>query len=579
MESPPNNRTSTACFRFNFGPFVLDTSTREFFVKDHRVELIGLRWKLLCLLLEKHPRATHESEVYNCLWPKESGDNYGKLKNLLFQIRKQIAEYGEEIAIDWRDDHLKIIDDVEKADIYSQPVEALPERPRHKYQVVDALLSEIRNWIRAFTCLLFRPKKFFSETFSEASPNNARHFRFIAYFVVVTFVALVAGGYTVDARTVAIPILTLVVSSIIWLLVYRGQLPAGILMPVGAYFASGLLSISYIAGTVASLAFYVWEPDCRADDRYCNIIDLAKHQIHDTVFALSSTSWPRFDADEISPALYPLAAIFGCAIVMGAIWMAFYASASQSVLRINKTKVWLAACLSLFIGWFGIPALFNLPAIGALDTSLPVCEDPPVVPTLNVWPTIYRLTGPGCRDLPLIEGRDPESPDERSRRTSENQREHDSGIVSLPGHQIRVRVYFNNGAANSVRDAVAKNVHVRINLQQAAKTRIIIKGELWADNAPKVLSSDFGKGGDLNVNLTAPGKLVFVPGSAYICVSLQRAKLLNNVDFTQPCPGDPSLRRTSISDNITVDGANIGNLRPMWEDSGIVVGVFDVVAF
>ena len=188
--------------------------------------------------------------------------------------------------------------------------------------------------------------------------------------------------------------------------------------------------------------------------------------------------------------------------------------------------------------------------------------------SFNIWPVSYDNTRP-CRDLPLVDVADLQSPDERSRRYATTPEEHNRGIVADTGDGLSAIIYFDNGAAEDValEKSTAVNARIRFVVTQRSDTQFLVSGRLWADNIPeKVTSKDFRRGGDLLVSVLHPSTLRFIPGSAVLCVQKEHAEWLQ-IETSERC--GPDSVKIQASDEIFGDeGFNLGNLRALWGHTG-----------
>jgi hypothetical protein len=190
--------------------------------------------------------------------------------------------------------------------------------------------------------------------------------------------------------------------------------------------------------------------------------------------------------------------------------------------------------------------------------------DAPQVPTFNTWPLTYA-SGLDCHDYPLIDVRNLSVKEGRSSHFSLDSLEHDRGIEAKPGDHLSAKIYFNNGAWDSLSERVARHTKIRFSLSPSDEHLHFIAGEIWADNAERARSRDIGKGGDILVTTPRNSWLRFIAGSAGMCIHDAHVRMLG-IEIRQRC--DPDFAYVPLADSIPTEGVDIGSLPPMYTFSG-----------
>lgn len=176
-------------------------------------------------------------------------------------------------------------------------------------------------------------------------------------------------------------------------------------------------------------------------------------------------------------------------------------------------------------------------------------------PQFNIFPITFQA-GELNRDLPLLDGRN--ATPGKAEGWSISQADHDAGVQASTGDILEFSIYYHNGAVNA--DAnVAINTVIQTFSSAGLSTPALthtLSAAIGAQNASTVSSSDFGRGGNINVHIQGgtPLSLSLVPGS----VVLLRDQGLS------PKPGPQTLSDTIFG------GANIGNVRGCFEFHGFV---------
>ena len=111
------------------------------------------------------------------------------------------------------------------------------------------------------------------------------------------------------------------------------------------------------------------------------------------------------------------------------------------------------------------------------------CTPVPIVATLNPFPTSFINPAPPCHNFPTLDARIVEGD-----KYSGNEVVRSLGRNAKVGDTVRVRVYIDNGAANSMPPAqtVAKNVKVDSSVDTESGTEHTIKVSLTGDNTNTV---------------------------------------------------------------------------------------------
>lgn len=205
----------------------------------------------------------------------------------------------------------------------------------------------------------------------------------------------------------------------------------------------------------------------------------------------------------------------------------------------------------------------------------------PSTPAFNIWPISF--TPQNCMDLPMVDVRAVTGSGRSNYAT--NQSDHDAGITVAGGDQVRVRVYFHNGAspANQA-TATAHGVFASTNIDLSSGTSHRVGATLGANNATSV--SSFAKGGDTKINSSQPTTLQYVPGSANMCIGLAFAQQLasngdTSVDLNTSCgvagDGSPMVVR-HLSDGIVNGNISLPDLPACFPYSGFITFTLNAVA-
>ncbi|MBU6447474.1 DUF11 domain-containing protein, partial [Patescibacteria group bacterium] len=205
----------------------------------------------------------------------------------------------------------------------------------------------------------------------------------------------------------------------------------------------------------------------------------------------------------------------------------------------------------------------------------------PSTPAFNIWPISF--TPQNCMDLPMVDVRAVTGSGRSTYAT--NQSDHDAGITVAGGDQVRVRVYFHNGASpDNQTTATAHGVFASTNIDLSSTTSHRVGATLGASNATSV--SSFAKGGDTKINSTAPTTLQYVPGSTNMCIGLAFAQQLaaqgdTSVDLNTSCgvagDGSPMVVR-HLSDGILNGSVSLPDLPACFPYSGFITFTLNAVA-
>jgi len=77
--------------RTRFGPFIVDSETRQLLHDQREVHLSPKAFDLLCVLIERRPKVIDKAELHTRIWP----DTYvvdGNLNVLIGEIRRTISD-------------------------------------------------------------------------------------------------------------------------------------------------------------------------------------------------------------------------------------------------------------------------------------------------------------------------------------------------------------------------------------------------------------------------------------------------------------------------------------------------------
>jgi DNA-binding winged helix-turn-helix (wHTH) protein len=85
------HRRYNAAVSLRFGPFVLDTSTRQLLLGDEEIHLAPKAFELLLLLLVNRPRALSKAELLERLWPSTFVEETN-LAGLVAEIRRALRD-------------------------------------------------------------------------------------------------------------------------------------------------------------------------------------------------------------------------------------------------------------------------------------------------------------------------------------------------------------------------------------------------------------------------------------------------------------------------------------------------------
>ena len=80
--------------RIRFGPFIVDSETRQLRRQQLEIHLPPKAFDLLCILLERRPKVVDKAELHTRIWP----DTYvvdGNLNVLIGEIRRALAENAD----------------------------------------------------------------------------------------------------------------------------------------------------------------------------------------------------------------------------------------------------------------------------------------------------------------------------------------------------------------------------------------------------------------------------------------------------------------------------------------------------
>jgi len=125
-------------------------------------------------------------------------------------------------------------------------------------------------------------------------------------------------------------------------------------------------------------------------------------------------------------------------------------------------------------------------------------------------------------------------------------------VTAKNGDKVLFLVYFHNG----VRETVAHNVKIRVDLPNDASTKLQMKSYLWSDETPYITdtivdSKIVGNSGG-TINLPSAARIRYVPGTTRIYEG-------------------GSQTGTALADGVTTSaGINIGDVKGCWQYSGYV---------
>jgi len=87
----PRDRRYNAAVSLRFGPFVLDTDTRQLLLENEEIHLAPKAFELLVLLLANRPRALSKTELLERLWPSTFVEETN-LAGLVAEIRRALRD-------------------------------------------------------------------------------------------------------------------------------------------------------------------------------------------------------------------------------------------------------------------------------------------------------------------------------------------------------------------------------------------------------------------------------------------------------------------------------------------------------
>lgn len=236
------------------------------------------------------------------------------------------------------------------------------------------------------------------------------------------------------------------------------------------------------------------------------------------------------------------------------------------------------------IALFGIAIVVSAFTAGATPAFSASCSGTvPTAPVFNYWPLTYDGSQ-ACHDFPLIDARNLNATSgSRDNTYSYSQAEHDAGINANIGDQVRVSIYFHNGATDedSYRtQTTAHGVKVGSTFNTGASTVHIVAGSLSADNAATVTSTSAHQGGDITITTPQSSTLQYVSGTTKMCIQYAAAQE-RGADLSQTCGTDGSGQSKiliNLPDGIANGTVSIGDLKSCFPYSGEVVYTVNVVA-
>jgi DNA-binding winged helix-turn-helix (wHTH) protein len=456
--------------------------------------------------------------------------------------------------------------DVERA--YLLGTSNAARRPRLLLALTSKALLSIGRYARLCISFIRHPQQFLEERVDSSDESSTTAIRFFLLCVAVSLCSLVYQHLTVLS---VLPYLISVVGppAVTYLLWSWALSRTPGVLAATCYVAGVSVLIASFVRLATILVFVASEPECRTWAQGCDLTSWFLQAMHGhPVFSIGSYTATRIDLST-GPAYVPILTVWGVGIVLGVGWWVLGTRAvarNFAPARPGRAFLLFGAIFASNLG-LAVGSLVALTPGHAVDYATG-CMNPPLTASLNIWPLTYDNALP-CHDLPLVDVADPKSADERSRRYSLNQEEHDRGIVTDTGHGLSAILYFNNGAAENVplSQSTAKHTHIRFILEKRSDNQFLISAHLWAENAPLVTSADIARGGDILVSISRPGALTFIPGSALLCVQSAHAQLLGVATDTN-CPGSPSIK-VKVSDEIFgKNGLDIGDLPASWRFSG-----------
>ncbi len=228
---------------------------------------------------------------------------------------------------------------------------------------------------------------------------------------------------------------------------------------------------------------------------------------------------------------------------------------------LNKFKYRYAVLAILFV----ITAAFGFNHLKSNATA-DSCGNAPLTPAMNVWPLSYSNID--CHDLPLVDVKSLNGSG-RDARYAQNQSEHNAGINVNPGDQVRVAIYFHNGASpDDQTSATAKNVVIASQIDTASGTSHNVSAAIGLDNGTPAYSIDADKGGDTKINSSVPTTLSYVPGSAKMCI---REAAAQEYGYASAGSCGSGLVYVNVPDGVFNGGVNIGNVKACFDYSGSLI--------
>lgn len=249
----------------------------------------------------------------------------------------------------------------------------------------------------------------------------------------------------------------------------------------------------------------------------------------------------------------------------------------------NLTKIRYAFLAMLFIAI----AVFGFSKINGNNVNADTCTGTvPNTPAWNIWPLSF--TPQPCKDLPLIDAKVLNGSG-RDGRYAQDQSEHDAGITVKPGDQVRLIIYFHNGAsAQNQATATARNTRIILNTgvwNSNFASSHTFGATLYSDNSAFVKSSDASRGGDITLSSAQPVKLDYVSGSTQLCIKYQaaveRKNAGQNVDLTKTCGTDSNGQPQvliDMPDGIISGAYGIGDVPACFPYAGFLVFTANVSA-
>ncbi len=249
-----------------------------------------------------------------------------------------------------------------------------------------------------------------------------------------------------------------------------------------------------------------------------------------------------------------------------------------AITRTTKIKYTILAIFFVAIAAFGFAKINN-------QVNADNCPGtPPTTPAFNIWPLSF--SSQNCKDLPLIDAKVLNGSG-RDARYSASQSEHDAGISVAAGDQVRVSIYFHNGAAPANQNtATARNTAIGIatSVFGTEGTTHNLHGYISASNASTVSSTDANTGGDMTLRSATPTALAYVPGTTQMCIkyaaAVERKNAGQNVNLNQTCGtdlnGQPQVL-IDLPDGIASGAVSIGDLPACFPYSGTLIFTASVI--